>query len=296
MLRTALALVLAAAGTHSTTVFRIQDPALDEASSLVDLGSVMVSANDSGHPPLLFLLDARTGATRRTITYAAAQTDVEALAPAGAHAVWVGDIGDNLLRRPTVSVLRVPLNGGDVVTYRLRYPDGPHDAEALLSIDGHLTVVTKGVFGGHAYAAPRRLSTRGVNVLRRVGPTLPGLVTDAAAFPGGRHVLLRTYGDAFVYAVPSWRRLGSFRLPREPQGEGVSIGPHRRVRVVSEGGHARVLQVARPSRLRERMLPPPAPAPMSPPRPDGAAPWWPWALAGVGVVGAGLALRARRRS
>lgn len=275
--------------------FRIQDARLTEASSLVDLGRVTVSANDSGHPPLLFVLDPRTGATLRTLRYAATQTDVEALAPAGAGAVWVGDIGDNPGSRATVSVLRVPLDGSGVATYRLRYPDGPHDAEALLVVDGHLEIVTKDVFGGHAYAAPRRLSTRGVNRLRRVGPTLPGLVTDAAAFPDGRHVLLRTYGDAFMYAVPSWHRLGSFALPREPQGEGLSIGPRRRIRIVSEGVHARVLPVALPARLRARLHPPPATASARPAEPDAAAPWWPWALAGAGVVSAGLAAGARRR-
>ena len=124
--------MILAAPPPSPAVFRIQDGALDEASSLLDLGPVMVSANDSGHPPLLFVLDARTGATRRTIRYAATQTDVEALAPAGPHAVWVGDIGDNLARRATVSVLRVPLDGGTVATYRLRYPDGPQDRKSVV--------------------------------------------------------------------------------------------------------------------------------------------------------------------
>ncbi|MGN6782709.1 MAG: hypothetical protein ACTHJH_14520 [Marmoricola sp.] len=242
-------------------VFRIADPRLTESSSLVDLGAVMVSANDSGHPSLLFVLDPSTGETRGTVRYAASQVDVEALAPAGRDAVWVGDIGDNLARRRSVVVHRVPLSRGPVRSYRLRYPDGAHDAEALAVVRGRLTILTKGILGGHAYAAPRRLDPSGVTTLQRVGPTLPALVTDAAAFPDGRHLLVRTYDDAYVYAVPvhgTWRRVGSFPLPRQPQGESVSIGPHDRVRIGSEGVHSRVLSVTLPRAVRARMRPAPA--------------------------------------
>lgn len=271
-------------------VFRIHDPRLVESSSLVDLGPVMVSANDSGHPPLLFVLDAHTGATRRIVGYATAQTDVEALAPAGPHAVWVGDIGDNLAERRSVIVRRVPLDGGSVHSYRLRYPDGAHDAEALFVARHRLWVITKGVFGGHAYAAPRRLATHGVTRLRRVGPTLPGLVTDAAAFPDGRHVLVRTYGDAFVYAVPSWRRLGSFTLPRQRQGESISVGRTGRIRIGSEGLHSRVLPVSLPASVRARMHPAPAtPVPGAAEASDARASdadrsWQAWPLGAAGVL------------
>ncbi|MGN6250482.1 MAG: hypothetical protein ACTHNS_01570 [Marmoricola sp.] len=276
----------------TSVVFRIQDARLDESSSLVDGGRVMVSANDSGHDAVLFVLDARTGATLRTVRYAAAQTDVEALAPAGRQGVWVGDIGDNLAQRSSITVRRVALDGGRVASYRLRYPDGAHDAEALFLAAGRLHVITKGIFGGHAYVAPRRLHSSGINRLHRVGPTLPALVTDAAAFPGGKNVLVRTYGEAFAYAVPSWRRLGAFRLPRERQGESVSIGGGGRIRMGSEGVHSRVLEVTLPARIRARLHPP------APPRPVGAAPapdhapWWPWALGGIAAAAtAGLTLR-----
>lgn len=274
-------------------VFRIQDARLTESSSLVDLGAAMVSANDSGHPPLLFVLDATTGKTRRTVRYAASQIDVEALAPAGRDAVWVGDIGDNLARRRSIVVHRVPLNGGPVRSYRLRYPDGAHDAEALVVVRGRLTILTKGILGGHAYAAPRRLDASGATELRLVGPTLPALVTDAAAFPDGRHVLVRTYDDAFVYAVTSagtWRRLGSFILPSQRQGESVTIGWHGRIRIGSEGRHSRVLPVVLPEAVRARMEPAPATrgldAADTSAASDAPRPWRAWSLGAAGMFGA----------
>ena len=66
-----------------------------------------------------------------------------------------------------MSVLRVPVGRGDrdVVpeSYELVYPDGAHDAEALVShpVTGQLFLVTKGVFAGTVYAAPRGCAPTG---------------------------------------------------------------------------------------------------------------------------------------
>jgi hypothetical protein len=286
-------------------VFHFSDPRVAEASALVDLGDVMVTANDSGNAPLLFVVDARTGETRRTVRFAAVNTDTEALAPAGPHAVWVGDIGDNLAERTEVQVHRVPLDGGPVTTYRLRYADGPRDAESLFALDGRLYVVSKELFGGGAfYAAPAHLDAGRVNVLRRVAAG-PSIATDAAAFPDGRHVLVRDYGSATLYAAPSFREIGSFALPAQQQGEGLSIGPGDRVRISSEGVGSAVLQVPLPAALAEQVAPAratPSPSPTRPAAgrsgdPEGDPGWWPW-LGGAGlvlVVGA-VAAVARRRT
>ena len=62
------ALLVPTAATGATTgrVFRLTDPRIVEASSLVDLGPRMVTANDSGNAPDLFSVDARTGQDRRS--------------------------------------------------------------------------------------------------------------------------------------------------------------------------------------------------------------------------------------
>ncbi len=118
-------------------VFRFRDPAIVESSALIDLGSTVVTANDSGNAPDLFDVDARTGETVGITHLQVPGVDIEALAPAGGSDVWVGDIGDNARDRPYVSVARAPVIRGrlDVrpTSYRLAYPDGPHDAESLLA-------------------------------------------------------------------------------------------------------------------------------------------------------------------
>ena len=57
--------------------------------------------------------------------------DAEDLAVGPDGSLWVGDTGDNEQRRSTVALIVVPARG-EPELHRLTYPDGPHDAEALL--------------------------------------------------------------------------------------------------------------------------------------------------------------------
>ena len=235
-------------------VFSFADPAIDESSGLVDLGATMVTTNDSGGDPLVFVVDPRTGQTIARTTFADQVQDVEALAPAGAHAVWVGDIGDNAAQRDSVRVYRVPVGSHDervdAPSYDLVYPDGAHDAESLVAgPGGRLYLITKGLLRGTVYAAPRHLDPNAPNRLSAVG-SVDMLATDAALFPDGRHVLVRGYGTAAVYTFPGFRPVARFALPRQKQGEGVSIGASGRIRISSEGVHSPVLQVALPADVR----------------------------------------------
>ena len=54
--------------------------------------------------------------------------------------------------------------------YRFTYPDGPHDAEALLvdPRDGRIWIATKDVFGGGLYRAPSLSADRSRNELELV--------------------------------------------------------------------------------------------------------------------------------
>ena len=161
-----------------------------------------------------------------------APTDVEALAPAGPGAVWVGDLGDNLAERADVTITRVPVGRGDrtvqPTSYRLSYPGGARDAETLVRDPrtGRLYVASKDVFGGTLYAVPRHLSADRVNPLTRVGRVLP-MATDGAFFPDGRHLVVRGYGSATVYAWPSLQPVASFDLPAQPPGRGDRGGGRR---------------------------------------------------------------------
>lgn len=243
-------------GGADRTVFRFHDDRITESSGLVDLGGgLMATVNDSGDGPYVYVVDG-AGRTVGVTDYGGDAVDVESMAPLDAGHVWVGDTGGNIHARATVQVYRVPVGRGDrrvsATRYDLLYPDAPHDAETLLADPrtGRLYVVSKSFLRGIVYAAPRHLRTGVSNRMREVG-TVPGMVTDGTFLPDGRHVLLRRYGDATVYTLPGLRPAGpTFPLPRQRQGEGISIGPGGRIRISTEGVHSAVLQLRLPARVR----------------------------------------------
>jgi hypothetical protein len=123
-----------------------------ECSGAVRVDGAWFVHNDSGDGPVLY----------RSLTLDF--TQVEILPIEGAQAVdWediavldgdllVGDTGDNFRQRDHVVLYRARYHapaGGPigrlelVATYPFRYPDGPHDAEALTVIDGAVYVITK---------------------------------------------------------------------------------------------------------------------------------------------------------
>jgi hypothetical protein len=265
------AVVLALAGR---VLFSFVDPAITESSGLVDLGGLVVTTNDSGGDPLVFVVDPRTGRTVGRTTYTDEVTDVEALAPAGDDEVWVGDIGDNNEQRDSVQVYRVPVGRGDhtvaAPSYDLVYPDGAHDAESLVAApDGRLYVVTKGLLGGTAYVAPRQLDPHAPNRLRPVA-SVDVWATDAALFPDGKHVLVRGYDTAAIYSFPDFRPIASVELPHQKQGEGVSIGSSGRILLSSEGRNSAVLEVTLPDDVTAAMSGAATTAPSPTPTPGPA--------------------------
>src|SRR4051794_3682174 len=229
-------------------LFTIADPDVFESSGLVDHGRTVYTTNDSGDDAVIYELDARTGREVGRTTYADSVEDVEALAPGAGGTVWAGDIGDNRGRRDHVVAYQVTPGHGDAPGYTLTYADGAHDAETLLVHPGtgRLLVVSKSVFGGTVYAAPRRLRAGGQPNPVHEFARGAGLVTDGAFFPDGRHGLLRTYGTASVYTFPGFELTGTGGRPPQPQGEGISVSRTGRVLVSSEGVRADVLQVQIP--------------------------------------------------
>jgi hypothetical protein len=240
-------------------VFTFDDPAIVEASALVVADGRFVTTNDSGDTGRVFTVD-RAGRTVGVTHWSGDPTDTEALAPGGPGFVWVGDIGDNLGRRASVEIARIPVGRGDrtvhPTTYRLTYPDGATDAETLLRdpASGRLYIASKNVFGGVLYAVPVDLDATRPNRLTSIGRVLP-VATDGSFFPDGRHLIVRNYSTAVVYAWPSLQPVGSFGLPHQQQGEGISVATDGRIYVSSEGPHAPVLEVSLPPSLRAAVRP-----------------------------------------
>src|SRR5215218_4678881 len=248
-------------------VLRLEDQRIVESSGLAlsrRHPGVLWTHNDSGDKARLYAVGA-DGRTLATLTLAGvAARDWEGMAAGrddrGRPALFVGDIGDNNGVWPEVAVYRVtePARLRDAtvaaVRYQLRYADGPHNAEALL-VDprgNRLYVATKEVAGGGLYRAPSPLRTGQVNVLRRVA-AVPPVITDGAFTPDGRAFVLRDYQGAYLYRAPG-RRVGSFELPPQFQGESITVtADGRSVLAGSEGPASEVWRVPLPPSVLSRL-------------------------------------------
>ena len=247
----AVCLPTSAVGASSDPV-RMKDPAITESSGLLARDATFYTVNDSGGEGVVFVIDAQTGRTTRTIDFSDHPRDVEALSfGTSPDDIWVGDIGDNKAVRQGITLTRVSTETDEQTHYRLAYPEGAVDAEALLvnPRNGRVYVASKEILGGTLYAAPAELRRRGVNRLTAVAD-VGSVVTDGSFFPDGRHVILRGYLRATVYAFPSMTSIGTFPLPREPQGEGIAVSDTGRVFVSSEGTDQPILPVTLPARVR----------------------------------------------
>jgi len=258
-----LGVSLTAATGLATPLLEIQDPALVESSGLAVSAvhdEVLWTHADGGRAAEVRAVGA-TGETVAVITLAGIDPyDPEALAPgvdeAGQPALFLGDVGDNLEQRPDVSIFRFtePDELADstleATWFRFTYPDGPHDAEALLvhPRTGRMLIATKDAGGGGLYRAPLDPVTAadGSNRLVRIAD-VPLLVTDGAYLPDGRFAL-RTYGSVFVYDRPG-HQIATATLPLQPQGESLAVDGDRLL-VGSEGPQSAVYAVPLPGPVR----------------------------------------------
>jgi hypothetical protein len=217
------------------------------------------SHNDSGEPVLVALDGAGRVSGRLQLTGATVE-DWEAIAvgpcPSGS-CIHVADIGDNGAERERITVYRIgepamPTGTAHADVFHATYPDGAHDAEALLiTPDGRLHIVTKGDPGPvSVYRFPAELRAGARMPLERVGQSRDSGshaeadgITDGAVSPDGRWVVLRTVGALIFYPASDilagrWSEAERVDLTAidEPQGEGVTFGTDDSVYLISEGG------------------------------------------------------------
>ncbi|RGC69263.1 hypothetical protein C5N14_08320 [Micromonospora sp. MW-13] len=230
-----------------TPVCQIRDGRLNEISGMAATGGGFVVVNDGADEEArrrIFFLDADC-AVARTVRYPSRPRDTEDLGVGADGTVWVADVGDNDRSRRTVALWRLRPGKDRPVLYRLAYPDGPHDAEALLVAgDGRPVIVTKQGGGAGLYRPAAALRPGATVPLVRVGQVrLPStrtrnpfsfvgraVVTGGATAPDGRRVVLRTYADAFEFDVTGGDVVAALTtgaprvvpLPDEPQGESVT--------------------------------------------------------------------------
>lgn len=297
-------------------LFKIRDERVTESSGLAvspTHDGIVYTHNDSGGGPQVFAVGP-DGRTRATFTLAGAVArDWEGMAasvdPAtGRGVLWIADIGDNLDGGwPDVSVYKVPeprtMADATVqaIRYRFRYADGGRNAEGVM-VDprtGRLYIVSKEI-SGSVYAAPAKLRTDRVNVLRRVGPA-PIMATDAAYAPDGSSFVIRTYFSASVYRAPG-KLLAHVTMPPLEQAESITYTRDGAALLTgSEGRRSPVYRVPLPAEARPSPSPqhhtakprtPATPRAVSATRPvdNGGVPvsltllWVGAALGAVGVI------------
>jgi hypothetical protein len=215
--------------------------------------------NDSGEPVLL-ALDSRGSVTGTVRLTGITVDDWEAVAVGacpGGSCVYIADIGDNAARRRRITVYRVPEPDAETSVvvreaFHATYPDGAHDAEALLvAPDGGMFIVTKGDTGTVGlYRFPRELRSGATHRLERVGTprgsrntTASERITDGAVSADGQWVVLRTRQSLAFYRATAllagiWGELGrvDLRSLGEAQGEGVAMAADGSIYVSGEGG------------------------------------------------------------
>ena len=211
---------------------------------------VIWSHNDSGEA-LLLAFD-RTGrpAGRVQVTGTGVTDweDITTGACPNGSCLYIGDIGDNNQRRSHVSIYRVREPSPSATTtepaetWTLRYPDGPHDAEALFVVGTELFIVTKEPKAS-VYRARLTSDVREIVSLERVATVPVARVTGAAASPDGAWVALRTNKELLFYRAaellkgqPGEPQRFNLDSIGEPQGEGVAFGPGGILYLVGEGG------------------------------------------------------------
>ena len=276
-----------------TAVFR--SPRVVESSGVTPStrrAGVLWTHNDSGDEPRLYATDSAGDDLGSVRVAGARNVDWEDLgagpcAPAPTRCLYIADIGDNARARDHIVIYRLaepdpPAAASDTLrsvgidqATSLRYPDHPHDAEAVV-VDGpdRILVITKEILGRpRVYRLPPRSTPQrpgAVDTLRLVGlldlaPSLARLrvVTGAAVSPDGRVAAVRTYSSVSFYRL----RGDSLPVPLtppegitipfvEPQGEGIAFLSPTELVLTSERGqsdHATIV------RLRVSNLPRAAP-------------------------------------
>lgn len=223
-----------------------QSPRLVESSGVAvsrAYPDVLWTHNDSGDGPYLYATDLR-GTDRGALLVPGAEAfDWEdiALGPCpipfareprntvtATSCVYLADTGDNMEFRPFVTVYAVPepvppTGPGDTLgitrapaVMRLRYPDGPHDVEAVYVSprDTALYLVSKGATRGSAIRLYRidarawrsRDTANTVTAATlvqtldiRPNPEAGRVITAGAVRSDGRVVALRTYSEIYLF-------------------------------------------------------------------------------------------------
>jgi hypothetical protein len=220
-----------------TVLGTITDPAIGESSGLAASRrnpGVLWTHNDSGDEPLVYCIDLKAAPCGVWRVTGAEAWDWEDMAAGpgprpGEPYLYLGDIGDNVDGRTEIFVYRIPepavAAGAAAVStkaapaasaaaeaLKLRFPDGPHNAEALAvhPTTGDVYVISKDAQAARVYKAAAPLDASKATTMTQVGTIRLGAgargleqVTGADISPDGRRAALSTYAQGYELEAPA---------------------------------------------------------------------------------------------
>jgi hypothetical protein len=227
----------------------LENNSIREASGLVSSRAnpnLFWTHNDHGDKNRLFLLD-ENGKDRGTYYIKnAVNRDWEDLATAkidGVPYIYIADIGDNdaiydvkyiyRFKEPVVSnsgpARKDSISGVEAI--RISYPDGNHNAEALM-VDQETNdfyIVTKFEPNVIVYRVPYPQSTEKVNVAEKV-MTLPlTIITGADISPDNKEILIKNYENIYYWKRQPGEKIADalkrnpVMLPYKPEPHGEAV-------------------------------------------------------------------------
>ena len=269
------------------TIATIKERAISESSGLVasrQTPGAYWTHNDSGGGPFIYSFDSSGNSLGIFNVTAAQNRDWEDISigpgpQSDKSYLYIGDIGDNSGVRQEIVIYRVaepaltaatskltkknPGTTEPAEAIKLRYPDGPHDAEALLvhPVTGHIYIVIKLLITDPTVYEAAPPFTPGKTVtMTRIGtvhvPSLfGGVITGGSVSPDGRRVALCDYFQGYELVLPTgsndfndiWKqKMVGFDLGKRKQGESIAYrNDGKALLATSEGRGTPLIQVER---------------------------------------------------
>lgn len=218
---------------------------IDEASGIADSKlnkEALWIEEDGGNPAQLQLLQYNGNLLKKIQIKNAVNRDWEDLAIGvgpmnNTSYLYIADIGDNNVQHPNYNIYRFPEPAATMDTVyawdkiNFSYPDGAHDAGALL-IDNetkNIYIITKTTSFAKVYKLVYPQSTVNITTAILVNTLSLSNVVSAALFSNGEEIILKTYTGLYYWQRTTGQTIESalqeqplsLDYLQEPQGEAV---------------------------------------------------------------------------
>lgn len=232
--------------TATPQAYPVSNAALNEASGIADSkanpGYLWVE-QDSGNPPDIGLLQHNGNFLKNIHLAHVTNRDWEDMALStgpipGIQYLYIAETGDNLLVHSDYAIYRLeePLAATDTVQavdkIAFFYPDGSHNAEAILvdPVSKDIYIITKTDLKSKIFKLAYPYSTTVMNAVIEVGNLPYNYAVSAALSPGGNEIVVKTYdaiyyyprktGETILQALSNIKPVSLSYQP-EPQGEAI---------------------------------------------------------------------------